>query len=163
MAFSAFFRGVDGFDNSLTVSNIYGLVNAEWQESYKGATGVVSGKYDDDWIGVQVRLNTTAAKLAAMDWDYVEIKVTIDFSTGTRTSWDGIYSNTAGWTYTTDGDWRIYKATKEGIITQFGSLDNFYTAITTGGTNNDDSRLFTLWNMKSHGTFYFDYFKLGKN
>ena len=88
--------------------------------------------------------------------------MTVDFSTGTRESWDGVYSNTAGWSYTTDGDWRIYKATKDGIVAQFGSVDNFYKAITTGTGTDSTSRLFTLWNMKSHGTFYFDYFKLGK-
>ena len=80
----------------------------------------------------------------------------VDFEGSNRTSWDGFASNGAGWTYTTDGVWRIYKASKSGIISRFESLDAFYTAITTGGKG-----MFAIWNATQHGNFYIDYFKLG--
>ena len=128
-----------------------------WLSSYEGANGVLKGSYADMWgKAISFKLDTTAEKLEALGWEYVEFKVACDFEGGKRTSWDGMYSNAAGWTYTTDGVWRIYKAYKSGIIAQFGSLDAFYTAITTA-----NARMFTLWNLPDHGNFYFDYFKFG--
>ncbi len=154
------FNGELNFDIKEDASQIHGFADSEYLASYQGANGVVKGRYTDDWIGVQFRLNTTIDKLKELTWDYVEFKMTVDF-TGERTSWDGLYSNPAGWTYTTDGVWRIYRAEKTGIITQFGSLDTFFTAITSGTGSNDTSRMFTLWNFQKHGNFYFDYFKFG--
>ena len=125
-----------------------------WLSAYKGANGVLKGSYADMWgKAISFKLDTTTESLSALDWEYVEFKVACDLAN--RTDWDGMYENKAGWTYRTDGEWRIYKASKSGIISQFGSLDAFYTAITTG------TRLFTLWNLPDHGNFYFDYFKLG--
>jgi hypothetical protein len=153
-------KGIENFNSEDTSGQVYFDGTTEYLAEYQGATGVVKGSYVDDWVGVQFRFNTTVSKLKEMAWDYFEFKMTVDF-TGSRTSWDGMYSNKAGWTYSTDGVWRIYRAEKAGIITQFGSLDNFYKAITSGTGNNDTSRMFTLWNMHSHGNFYFDYVKLG--
>ena len=128
-----------------------------WLSSYEGANGVLKGSYADMWgKAISFKLDTTAEKLEALNWEYVEFKVACDFEGSTRTSWDGMYSNAAGWTYTTDGVWRIYKAHRSGLITQFGSVEAFYTAVTTAS-----ARMFTLWNLPDHGNFYFDYFKFG--
>ena len=157
------FTGVEEFNSEdSSAYAYYGTKGGEYLTEYEGAKGVVKGAYngtDPDWIGIQFRINSTVEKMAALDWDYVEFKVAVDF-TGSRTSWDGLYSNAAGWKYTTDGVWRIYKADKSGIELQYGSLDNFYKAITVGTGAADSSRLFVLWNMTAHGNFYFDYFAL---
>ena len=154
------FTGTTEFDSPMSLNEVYfGTDTNEYLASYEGAEGVIKGVYYDDWVGVQFRLNTTVEKLQSLEWEYVEFKMTADF-TGGKQSWDGMFENKAGWTYTEDGLWRIYKAEKSGIIAQFGSLDAFYTAITAGTGGNDSSMMFTLWNMKAHGNFYFDYFKL---
>ena len=128
-----------------------------WLSSYEGANGVLKGSYTGSWEPMfSFNLDTTTESLSALNWDYVEFKVACDFEGGKRTTWDGFVSNDAGWTYTTDGVWRIYKASKSGIISRFGSLDAFYTAITTGGKG-----MFAIWNATQHGNFYIDYFKLG--
>ena len=128
-----------------------------WLSSYEGANGVLKGSYADMWgKAISFKLDTTAEKLEALNWEYVEFKVACDFEGGKRTSWDGLTSGSAGWTYTTDGVWRIYKAYRSGLITQFGSIEDFYKAVTTAS-----ARMFTLWNLPDHGNFYFDYFKFG--
>lgn len=154
------FTDTADFDSLASLNEVYfGTDTNEYVASYEGAEGVIKGAYTDNWVGIQFRLNTTAEKLQSLNWEYVEFKMTVDFS-GSRDSWDGLAENKAGWTYTEDGVWRIYKADKEGIIAQFGSLDAFYTAITAGTGDNSTSMMFTLWNMSAHGNFYFDYFKL---
>ena len=153
------FNGALEFDSEEDKSYVFGLSDVEYLDEYEGATGVVKGRYTDDWTGIQFRVDALQEQLTQIEWDYVELKIAVDFE-GSRTSWDGMYSNSAGWTYTTQGVWRIYKASKAGIIKQFGTLDNFYKAITVGTGSNDGSRLFVLWNMCDHGNFYFDYFKL---
>ena len=152
--FGTFFNGVETFDDSIDALQMTFDGSSTYLDSYQGATGVVKGTYTDDYYGVKFKLYTTTELLASLSWDYIEFKMTADF-TGSRNEWDGIYSNTAGWTYKTDGVWRIYRATKAGLITQFGSIDAFYTAITTGGT-----KMFNFWNMVSHGNFYYDYVAL---
>ena len=151
------FQGVETFDNAKTASYVKTDVENEWLESYQGATGVVKGAFTgDSWTGIQFRLDTTAAALAAMDWEYFEFKITVDFSSS-RTTWDGFGESGDYWSWTESNGWRTYRATKSSLVTRFGSIENFYKAITTGTGSNDTSRLFVLWNMALHGNFYFDY------
>ena len=156
VSFGSYFNGLETFDRAETASFTHFDGTSEWLESYQGATGVVKGSYVDNWTGIQFRLNSSAEKLANLDWEYFEFKMTVDFSS-TRKSWDGFGESGDYWSWTEDGVWRIFRATKSSLITRFGSLENFYTAITTGGDSNATSRLFVLWNMTLHGNFYFDY------
>ena len=145
---------------------VYGLTNGTWAGSYDGAYGLWKGTYGaSDWI--KFKLNTTTSALSELDWDYVEFKVlaAFNYGEGGRTSWDYINSyheygggNDAGWAVSArDGNWRTFKATKEGIINDFGSLEAFYSDLTTGTRG-----VFHVWNIDKHGDLYFDYFKFVK-
>lgn len=154
------FKGTETFNSAETTAYVHTDVENEWLESYNGATGVVKGAFvGDSWTGIQFRLDTTPELLAQMDWEYFEFKVTVDF-TGNRTSWDGFGDGGDYWSWTEVNGWRIYRATKSSMVSRFGSLENFYKAITTGTGSNESSRMFVHWNMSQHGNFYFDYVRL---
>lgn len=156
VTFGTYFDGLETFDTADTASFTYFDGATEWLNSYNGATGVVKGTFADNWTGIQFRLNSTPAELAKLDWEYFEFKITVDFSS-VRQTWDGFGDGGAFWSWTESNGWRTFRATKASMISKFGSIENFYTAITTGGSSNEASRMFVLWNMKEHGNFYVDY------
>lgn len=137
------------FSTSASTSYVSNLTNVTYHESYDGATGVVSGTPTSAWGGFQIKLPATSSALASAEWNTVELKIQL-------ASWDDVVED--NWNYVEEGNWRIYRLTKDQVIKQFYSLDAFYTAITTG--SGDSTRLFTLWNLANLGTVYIDYFKL---
>ena len=155
------------FSSSSQVSYVKAQENVSWVESYEGATGVAKGTAKTgNWYGIQVELPGTATELSQLNWNTLQIKFTFGFdhATSGRTTWDGFAANGDGWTYVTDGVWRIYSISKTDLTTRYGgSLDTFYSSLTNGSDSAnglENERFFHLWNLSDHGTIYIDYAKL---
>lgn len=163
------FKTYDGelleFNTATQAARMTAPANATYLETFNNATGVAKATATDNWGNCMncFKVPYTAAELALMDWDYIEVRETQMKDDGTYLntaggSPEGFSSNTLGWTKTDrDADgWICYRLTKEAALEACGDIATFYNYLING------TMLFRLYNVNGYNV-YVDYIRFVKN